>query len=365
VPETERPPQTRPEEAAPAPAEPQPSEQEALGRERGAAVGGETVALSSTVLGDFPGVTMVCQIVPVTIIVNGVPTQVFVLKCVNVPPPLAFPTLTKIPLVIHSFKVADDQSPMPQDRVYVDFNYFNNVLGSTNFRLNGAIGAVDVYRETFGLEKTFWDGRASIGLRLPLNTLDVDDGIVPGVGGSNTDLGDLSVIFKYGLWYDEVTQNMLSGGLAVTAPTGPSTFAGFQAPGAVVHDTVLSPFIGYRFNFDKLYLQGFLSLNVATDGKDVTLLFNDVQLGYHLFQARGDKDLLTSLAPVLEAHVNDPLDHRGTFNGPFGTTDSVNLTAGISALFRKRAQLTLGVVTPVLAPRPFDIEALAQLNLRF
>src|SRR5262249_51357386 len=128
---------------------------------------------------------------------------------------------------VRSFKIADDEAPAPQDRVYFGFNYWDNVNKSVNQRFGGDFNYMQANRETFGVEKTFLQGDASIGLRLPLNSLDADSPFA-GFGGSDTDIGDLTVIFKLALWYDHQSGNVLSTGLAVTAPTGPDSFAGFN-----------------------------------------------------------------------------------------------------------------------------------------
>ena len=77
--------------------------------------------------------------------------------------------------------------------------------------------------------------------------------------------------------------------------------------------------------------------------------------------------LLTAVIPTFEAHVNDPLNHRGAFNfaDPAGTADWVDLTSGVTFEFRRRATLAVALVTPVTGPKPFDFEVLAQLNVRF
>src|SRR5260370_27909529 len=135
-------------------------------------------------------------------------------------PLVLFPT-------IRGFKITEDESPRPIDRVYIDFNYFDRVneavlqhFGSDAFRINA-------YRETFGIEKTFLDGAMSIGFRLPLNTLE-DDSTFQERHSTNTAIGDLSVILKFAPYNDKKTGDTFSFGLAVTAPTGSTHFVGPQ-----------------------------------------------------------------------------------------------------------------------------------------
>jgi hypothetical protein len=267
---------------------------------------------------------------------------------------------------VRSFKIAEDESPRPQDRVYVDFNYFNNVNRSVNETLGSPFHNINVYRETFGVEKMFLGDLGAVELRLPLNTLSADS-TTPGLGGvNNTDIGDLSIIGKVVLWRDCNANNLVSGGLAVTAPTGPDSFA--NSPVFVpVHSTLVTPFAGWIFRQDKWYVQGFTSLDVPVDSKDVTLLHNDFHVGYVLHRCQDANAWLTAVLPNLEVHINDPLNHRGATNlaDPLGTPDWIDLTTGVTFEFQRRATLAVGVVTPVTGPKPYDFELLAQLNVRF
>jgi hypothetical protein len=265
---------------------------------------------------------------------------------------------------VRSFKIAEDESPVPLDRVYIDFNFFDNVNRSVNERLDSPVHNIEAYRETFGVEKTFLDGDASIGLRLPLNTL-TSESDTPGLGGTDTDIGDLSIITKLVFCRDQETGSLLSGGLAVTTPTGPSHFAGSDTF-VPIHTWLLTPYLGYRWNQDKWYLQGFLSIDVPT-GNDVTLLHNDVQIGYYLLRNRDEDAILTGITPQFEVHVNDPLDHRGALNvdDPLGTPDWIDLTAAVTFEMCHTSTLAIGFVTPVTGPKPYDFEVLAQFNWRF
>jgi hypothetical protein len=265
---------------------------------------------------------------------------------------------------VRGFKIADYESPRPLDRVYVAFNYFDDVNRAVNLRAGIDLHDVRVYRETFGVEKTFLDGTASLGLRLPLNSLSADS--ASGLGGSSTAVGDLSVIFKYALWSDGATGDVLSAGLAVTAPTGPDSFAGFDRASAP-HSTVLQPFAGLLFFLGDWYVQGFSSISAATDADDVTLLFNDLGVGYFLYRSADADRLVTAVAPTLEAHVNTPLNHRGALrpDGSFGVPDLVDLTAALNVELRRWAKLTAGVAAPVTGPRPFDYEVLTHFRLLF
>ena len=62
--------------------------------------------------------------------------------------------------VVGQVKLAEGFSPIPQDRVYFNYSYFNQVPLSAS--------GVNVNRFTPGFEKTFWDRLASVEFRTPM-----------------------------------------------------------------------------------------------------------------------------------------------------------------------------------------------------
>jgi hypothetical protein len=264
---------------------------------------------------------------------------------------------------LRTFKMSDDQSPRPLDRVYFDFNYFNNVNAAVNRRFDIDLHNIALYRELFGVEKTFLDGSASLSLVVPVNSLTASSS--SGLGGSSTDFGDLTIIYKQALLDDRCTGNLLSAGLALTLPTGPDRFANSPVVPAQ-HNTFFQPFVGYIFNYERWYIHGFSSLDVPTDSNDVTAWYNDVGIGYQLYRTRECR-FLTAIVPTLEFHLTTPLNHRGAFrtDDPAGTPDVLTLTLGTHFEIRQNALFTVGLNTPVTGPRPYDFEVIAQFALRF
>jgi hypothetical protein len=274
---------------------------------------------------------------------------------------------------IRDIKISENQSPRPQDRVYFAFNYFQGVNDAVNTRLQSPIGYTQVFRYIGGIEKTFLDGEASIGLRAPLDSVTANTATSRAsgnFGGTSTAVGDLSIYGKYVLLENRETGSLLSGGFAVTAPTGPGRFAGFDTYAPSPHGTSFQPFIGYIYNAGRLYFHGFTIVDVTTTGHDPVLLYNDFGLGY--FILRPDPNamsmpLISMIVPTFEVHVTDPLNHRNPFSlrDPAGMTDIVNLTYGINIGIFERTLVTFGVVTPVTSPKPFDFEAMAFVNYFF
>jgi hypothetical protein len=265
-----------------------------------------------------------------------------------------------------TFKIANDQNAAPQDRVFFNFDYFNDVNHAVNFRNGVDIGKIDIYTYTWGFEKTFLDRNASIGLFIPLNRVNADNGVTPGTGGDFQDIGDLTVFGKYVLWRDRDTGSLLTGGLGVSAPTGPRNLAG--APDTILlgfHDTLIQPFLAYRFISGNWYIQGFEEITVPTDSNDFVLLFNDIGTGYFLLRDSSEGRWLTAIVPTFEFHLNDPLNHRGSQTVPLGLADWAVLTQGVILEFNRRSLLTFGVCEPITGPRPYAVEGLVQFNFLF
>jgi len=267
---------------------------------------------------------------------------------------------------IRGFKITEDESPRPMDRVYYDFNYFDRVNESVNQHFGSDVDRINAYRSTLGLEKTFFDRDMSIGFRLPLNTLQVESKFEE-LNSTDTALGDLSVIFKFAPYRNLQNGNLFSCGLAITTPTGSTNFGGTPIFTGY-HSTLMEPFVGYILHYEKWFMEGFSAISVPMDPNDATLLYNDFGVGYTLYRAPKDEDrILTAVVPMLEAHLNDPLNHRGAFvaNDPAGTPDVLSFTGAVTCVVQKNIMVGVGLVVPVTGPRPFDWEAQLQLNYVF
>jgi hypothetical protein len=270
---------------------------------------------------------------------------------------------------VRGFKIAENQSPQPQDRVFFTMDYFNNLNGALNTRFESPVKDMTAFRYIFGLEKTFDGGFGSVGVRLPLDQLSANSAISGNFakpGGTSTALNDLSIFTKYILKVDPATGSLLSAGLEMTLPTGPNQFAGAKYIEGI-QSTEIQPFIGYLLIRDRFYLHGFLSLSAPASVRDVTMVYNDLGIGYFLYRDTDPDSFLTSIAPTFEVHVNNPLNHRDWFNANdiSGTADVVDLTYGVNVGLSQQAVLTFGWVTPVTGPRPFDYEAILLFNWRF
>jgi len=255
--------------------------------------------------------------------------------------------------------------PHAVDRVTYSFNFFDYLNQSVNERINVPLSRIQAYRHIFGFEKTLFDKNASFGMRLPLNTVTANS-TLPNYGQTKTALGDLTAYFKYALWIDREQGRVLSTGLAVTMPTGPTAFAGAPYLRGL-HYTTLQPFLGFQWTEGNWYFINFNSIDIPTSSRDVTMIYNDLSLGYFVYRNPDANGFLQSVAPTSEVHINSPLNHNHPFNfrDIAATSEVVNLTQGLNIFFRNKSVLSMGVVTPVTGPRPFSIEALALYNVFF
>jgi hypothetical protein len=251
-----------------------------------------------------------------------------------------------------AFKISENEFPRPVDRVFITYNYYSDVAGSG--LAFGAPGA-QVHREMAGGEKTFLGGNASVGIRVPVFWTFGSTGVV------SSQIGDISVIFKYAFYNNLRTGNAVTAGLLVGVPTGPS----LTVPGqSSIRPTQLVPWVGEIWHWGRLYNIDFTSLAVPTDARDVTLFFESFSLAYLAYRNNDSGSILRGVVPDLELHVTVPLDHGSLSNIPIGFPTTVDFTGGCY-FFLGRAVLGMACGTPMTGPKPYGFEALASLNYLF
>jgi hypothetical protein len=247
--------------------------------------------------------------------------------------------------------ITDNDSPRPMDRTYFGYNYYSG-LGTS---LNSGVGGINENREMMGFEKTFLDGNASIGVRMPFIQY---SGLYQAEGDT---VGDLSVLMKYAFYNDRETGNLASAGLVVTTPTSGS--GGLLSDGALVpHSVLLQPWLGFVRNFDRAYVQGITDLVIPTDRRDTLLWTNSLATGYWLYR-NADSNWLNGIIPTVEFHLHNPLNNRNSA-GMIYVPDELNVTSGVHFQL-PRATLTGAISVPLLGPRPFNTEVIVNLNFWF
>jgi hypothetical protein len=264
---------------------------------------------------------------------------------------------------VGGFRISDNESPIPQCRGFYFLNDFQSPFDAVNARLGGNASIPYATRNTFGFEEAFFNGNASFGLRLPINSMKVDSSL-PGAGGEDTAIGDLFLISKV-LFYRTEAGSAVSGGLAVTLPTGRRSFAGVdQGDVGLDHHVNLQPYIGYLWRpTERLYVQGFSSVDIPMNASDVTLMYNDIGVGYFAYLGQG---VVTAVAPTVECRVTTPLNHNGiNGSGVYSDAQGVQILGGATIELCRRATLTVGAGAPLTGPKPYDWQFLTQLNFRF
>ena len=267
---------------------------------------------------------------------------------------------------VRIFKISENMSPRPQDRFFFNMNSYWQVNQDINRKFDVPVKNITAYRYFFGFEKTFNDGKGSIGLRFPIDNLSgtpTAQGVrTPG----STATGNLSIFTKYILEENKKTGSLISAGFAITPQTGPTRFAG--APWITgIGSTSIQTYLGYIWNKGDFYVHGFSAFDFSVNINDVSLMYNDVGIGYYLIRSNDPDQFLTALVPTFELHVNSPLNHRDWYKpGDLaGTADVVNLTYGFNFEFKRSAILSTALITPVSSPKPFSAELAVLLNIYF
>ncbi|MCO6456711.1 MAG: hypothetical protein J5I93_15540 [Pirellulaceae bacterium] len=277
--------------------------------------------------------------------------------------------------VVGRQKIAENGSPIPRDRVFINYSAFDNVPLSP--------GGVTVNRFTPGFETTFWDGMASFELRAPFAaTLDshiIADG--PSDLGQ-VEFGNLFMTWKMLLL--ERPAGLVSCGLSLAVPTASElrvSLADGQELVKVENDGVhVMPFVGWLARLgDRGFTHGFLQFDFDANGnrvyvnpygyglehggrlQDSSLLYLDLGVGYWLRRASdlaccqsADSYLITGIVPTLELHYNAALQEAdvvesGAFRigQPRRDFQQVNLVLGGTLEFRRRDMLSVGYGVPV------------------
>ncbi len=276
---------------------------------------------------------------------------------------------------IRQFKIAENVSPMPQDRVFVNYNHFHNSVED----LNGKAYSVD--RFTFGGEKTFADRLFSLEARLPFasalnSTIDFDN-YVP----QATELGNLSFALKVKMI--EFDRLLISAGSTMALPTG-DDFLIRDSSGEslrVKNDSVhLAPFVGLlaRPN-SNWFFQGFIQTDFDTRGsrvynsgvfqgrfQDQNLFFADISAGRWLLRRNVTPRRSFAVAAISELHYTSTMnktDKVGDITNPNDRINVLNITEGMQFSYGKSA-LRVGGSAPLRAgvEKLFDAEVFVQAS---
>jgi hypothetical protein len=263
--------------------------------------------------------------------------------------------------VVGRTKVADDNFPLPTDRVIFHYDYFNSAVI--------APGGFDVYRFAVGGEMTAFDGMASAEVRVPFaSTLDPISNV--GVTNRETVFGDAVLILK-GLLFNS-GDVIAAAGVGFAFPTAPDTVVRDPLGADIVRirnqSYFVTPYIAAAATpADGFFVQAWVQASFDATGSEVAvaapgtgvlhdvgrarsaaLLQTDVQLGYWLY-----RDAIAGIAPFVELHYNRPLESgsvvpsNGFVLGDGGSFNELNLTLGAAAVVRPSLMVSVGLVLPL------------------
>ena len=307
----------------------------------------------------------------------------------------------QVPLLLPGLlTAASAQSARPMDVVSFSYAYLDGFqvfqsqlntglpLGTSN-RVRG----FNLNTYTVGIEKTLFDGNASIYARVPyLNATSNNTG--QAIDG----LGNVSFGAKVILFGDSENRNLLTGGFTVDAPTGrdvqyPTTISNatispdgrfVTTPGATatftrINPTFLQPWLAGQIGGERLFIHNYFGVLIPTDNQVATFINDDLTVGYTIFRSCSN-GVISSVTPIASFQALIPINHRGEPNsipaGPagtvdqntpptFGFSDQFFVSGGAQVGLGERALLSFSVVTPVAGPRAFNIGYNVGLSYRY
>jgi hypothetical protein len=302
------------------------------------------------------------------------------------------------------YKISDNYSPLPRDRVFFNYHHFHNAvedIAGTRNNLN---------RYTFGLEKTVFNKRASLEIRIPFASgLDSNQFLTAGAGQTATEFGNIMLAAKT-LAY-KTDQLAFSFGLGVTLPAAGDArvvLDGVNLARPAIYDirneaVYLQPFLGMLYApDDRLFVQGYAGVDFDANGNGVTFteidpngstpntfqdsgnyrsqhfLLLDLSIGYWAYRNRCASGI-TGMAPIVELHymstvnATDSYVVDGNFLGEDGITNSynrmdiLNITGGLHFAIEDLSSLRVIASAPLRDDEEafFDAEVAVQFNRRF
>jgi hypothetical protein len=303
---------------------------------------------------------------------------------------------TRIPIGAgdRRYKISDNQSPLPKDRVFFTYHHFHNAVED----VTGTRNSLDRY--TFGLEKTLFNEQASFEIRVPFaNGLNSDQIFSGSPGQTATEFGNILLAFK-ALAY-KTDQLALSLGLGVTLPVADDARIELDNINRIYdfHNEAvyLQPFLGMLYApDDRLFVQGFAGLDFDTNGDSVTFserdsggsitvldsgnyrsqdfLLLDLSIGYWAYRNRC-AHYITGVAPIVELHylstINDTdsstFDSTNLITNSFNRMDFLNITGGLHFAIGDLSSLRVISSAPLRdgVEAFFDAEVAVQFNRRF
>jgi hypothetical protein len=284
---------------------------------------------------------------------------------------------------VRRIKIAENESPQPRDRVFLNYNFFNDVIG----------GFGDVNRYTVGVEKTFFCGCSSLEFRAPFASTLASDQFANGTQLKDTEFGNAAVIYKHVLYQTDCS--LIAGGAGVTLPLSDPTRV-FGAGGGQILEweseaVHVLPYVAFLSTPNESWFwQAFWQFDIDANGnsvagdingvnlqplgviQDATLMFVDIGAGRRLYD-NPCANCIQSVSAVAELHYSTTVQDAdfinrnglniGTFTNRF---DVLNLTLGVTLLSRSDISIRPAMVIPLRNDddEQFDYEGVVQVNVR-
>jgi len=297
---------------------------------------------------------------------------------------------------IPRFKMAEDTSPLPVDRVYFNYDYYSNV--PINANTVGMNPDINLNAYTPGFEKTFFNGVMSVELRLPMATTLSRNIFLDGTTRTaEGEVGNLGITVKALLLQSDTFA--ISAGLGIDCPTAPDSTcfqsqanpSGIQILNQSVH---LLPFVGGLWTpNDRLFCLGFVQFDIDANGDAIndvfangpsapivtpagryyeqTMIYLDGVAGYWIRRDNDPELWLNGVAVFGELHGNQSLNTSSGVSGtPVGnlTGDNISIldmTIGADFQFGPLTTVTAAYSTPLTSQREFDGQFRFMINRRF
>ncbi|MCM2369872.1 hypothetical protein [Aporhodopirellula aestuarii] len=281
-------------------------------------------------------------------------------------------------------RIGDNNSPIPQDRVYFLYQHFHNAVDST-FGPNSRTQSLDLY--TLGFEKTFCSERFSLEMRLPFSSsLAQSDG---SVSVTNDSLQSITGVAKAVLL--ESDDSIFTCGLGISFPVSDCSSqlkVDEVTTGLGGQSAYFSPFVGYAATLsEQTFVNSFAQLMIPSGSEFVEVadssssdqgwfrpeevLVFDISTGLWLF--RDENAPISGIAAMLELHYSTTLGDDQTasastsgnsFDFDLQRFDTLNLTSGLHfEIYRTTARVA--AVAPLRDDRFFDAEIHFSLNRNF
>jgi hypothetical protein len=276
-------------------------------------------------------------------------------------------------------KAVDNNSPLPQDRVFFNYNYYHKAFHADFGRIGRSDVSLDNY--TFGIEKTFLDGLFSVDLRIPLHSR-VSHNFGNTFLNQQNNMGDVYLAAKVLL--RDWEHGALCSGTGMAFPTGSDiTASEFQIKHRSFH---LTPFLGYIASpIDRMYFTFWGQLDfdctgdryIANSGtrtgvvQDTAAGYASASIAWFFFENRCH--WLQSVSGICEFHYSGTIKNQDAFDigsiasEPVGSLSLLNLTAGFQYRLANGLDGRVAAVAPLTTGREalFPFELVVQTDFKF